>query len=194
MNNFQSITRTEITSLHGRISYIEGFLEKISMSFENSNNINEIIEPSKMEVSERKKAANKSYKTWEKIQSLINDGDINGAYKLVLSKDNNKMLIRIMKKTGMVIEKLENFTIETLVKRMSNMISLGEFMETILKWLGSIDNLQLAISEKGRALLEDSINELLKSEERMKLLTEEQINEINRIINSFKSGHNAPYD
>ena len=74
---------------------------------------------------------------WKKALKHIGDGKINEAYSCVLAKHDDLLLIRLIGRTGIVIEQLDSHNTECLVKRMLDLIGSREFVDFLLPWISA---------------------------------------------------------
>lgn len=106
------------------------------------------------------------------------------AYSCILQKNDALQLIRLMGKTGIIIDRLDEKNIEFLMDKIIELIRSEEFVDLLLPWLiASIDkkvpltlNLQGNINECLLCLLNPKVTDHYH-------FTEVQLSEINRIAN-----------
>ncbi|CDW90612.1 microtubule-associated protein tortifolia1-like [Stylonychia lemnae] len=81
---------------------------------------------------------------WQQIQTYVHKAQLNEAYKLILQNDLNDLedrdllLIKLIGKTGVCLDKLDEFTIDNLLNRIIKILSEREFIDVLLPWMSSI--------------------------------------------------------
>jgi len=99
---------------------------------------------------------------------------------LVLANDNDQ-LIRIIGKTGVIIEHLDITSLEHLLMRIAEMIREREFVDLVFPWIvAAVDN-KMRISKTLKAEILTALEDLLKDHNFY--LDQLQVDEINRIWN-----------
>jgi len=186
LNSFQTVTRKEISSLRDKIGYIEDLVERLSKSVEQSISMNashittQIPEPIKTEeISD----ANLS---WSKIVELLSLAKYNDAYNLAISQKNNFTLLRLMGKTGIIIEKLDPQLAENLVIKIIELLESGEFIEFLLGWIIAVVDRKINLVSTVRNNLIKSLGNLCENEGSKGRLDEMQMSEANRVFNILK--------
>ena len=73
---------------------------------------------------------------WNRIYSLVMDGDLNEAYSQVLLKAKDEMLlIKLMGKTGVCLGAFNKSVLEYLVQKIIDMISKRDFLNVLILWV-----------------------------------------------------------
>ena len=139
-----------------------------------------IIEETKEENKDNTKQEKPNNKTWHKILDHIDKGNYNEGYNLALSKNNDAILLKLMKKTGPIIEMIQEEIVDRLMNKITNLIVIGKFDKILLKWITTIIDIRLKISEENKTALVNSLKTLCNNEKES--LTKGQLKEITRVI------------
>ena len=179
LNSFQTITRKEINSLRNKIGSIEELVERLSSSLEHSISMT----TTNTAIPEIKKFEDDN---WNKIQSFLNMGNYNNAYNFALTRGNSFMLVKLIGKTGIVLDKLKDNIIENVLEKIAELISVGEFIELLLGWIIAVIDRKFNISNKVKDSLGNAMTILCEDDEMMGRLDEMQLSEANRVLNILK--------
>jgi len=117
------------------------------------------------------------------IEECLSRGDYNEAYCNALSKSDPFVFVRLIGKTGIVLDELDLDIIENVLSKAAELIISGEFIELLINWIVVAIDKKYKLSNKLKRTLIRSISTVCENEKR---IDEMQISEANRVLNILK--------
>jgi len=194
-NSFQSFSRTEIGLMKNRMNYIEELLDNVSNSISHSKTLHPIfkenIDRNVENRSVKSKDSSQISKTefWKHILGFLNAGKINDSYREVFIRDKESLLIKLMGKTGIIIEYLDTKNREYLLIKILEHLNRGEYVEFFLPWMISYIDRRMKLSISLLRGIIDLVQHFLSNEMEKQKLSEFMICELNRIYNVINSSY-----
>eukprot|EP00826_Nyctotherus_ovalis_P009630 TRINITY_DN12547_c0_g1_i3.p1 TRINITY_DN12547_c0_g1~~TRINITY_DN12547_c0_g1_i3.p1 ORF type:complete len:198 (-),score=72.73 TRINITY_DN12547_c0_g1_i3:51-644(-) len=189
MNTFQSMTRKEISMLQNRMAYIEQLVEKISTALDNSQKMFATWRPEEQTPALTPGLATKAKKAddlWSKVSEYIKARRYNEVYSWILGKNDDAQLVRLMGKTGVVIEQLDGQNVEYLLGRAVDLVKAREFVDLLVGWVVAAVDRRVKMSLNTQGTIVETLGDLLELEGEEYQLDELQISEVNRAYNLLK--------
>jgi len=199
MNSFQAMTRKEIGMLQDRMTYIEQLVEKVSKAVDRSvqhsgGHTSGLYTPPAPSGDESVKgegkpmSAKKQETAWNKVLEYIKQKRYNDVYNWILGKKDDLLLIRLMGKTGVVIDQLDSQNVEFLLYKIVDLIGSREFVDLLLAWIIAAVDRKVVLSLNIQSAILEALSYLLGSEGASDYrLDEMQISEANRVYNILKA-------
>jgi hypothetical protein len=78
---------------------------------------------------------------WKAAISFLDAGDINNAFKSVLQSNDATQLIRLMGRTGPVLDNLDRPVRDAILGRVANFVTDGVFLDSVLPWVQQMTTL-----------------------------------------------------
>ena len=96
-------------------------------------------------------------------------------------------MIKLIIKTGVVIEHLDTQNTEYLLLKVIDLVKAREFLDLLLPWLTSAVDRRFDISLNARSMIMEALEELLESEESSEYrLDKLQVKEVYRVYNKLR--------
>ncbi len=109
-------------------------------------------------------------------------------YNWILGKKDDLLLIRLMGKTGVVIEQLDGQNVEFLLSKVVDLIGSHEFVDLLLAWVIAAVDRKVPLSLNIQSSMLECLSYLLGLESSNDYrLDELQISEVNRVYNILKA-------
>ncbi|GAB4854063.1 hypothetical protein Ancab_022645 [Ancistrocladus abbreviatus] len=78
---------------------------------------------------------------WKRVKDCLSGGDMDSAYREVLSSGDGLLLIKLLDTTGPVLESLSKKTVCDLLSTLASCLSEQRFINTIIPWLQQVADL-----------------------------------------------------
>lgn len=171
--------------LQNRMAYIEQLVEKISTALDNSQKMFATWRPED-EVPAPPTKPKKPDDLWTKAGEYIKARRYNEVYSWILGKNDDAQLVRLMGKTGVVIEQLDGQNVEYLLGRAVDLVKAREFVDLLIGWVVAAVDRKVKMSLNTQGAIIDTLGDLLELEGEEYQLDELQISEVNRAYNLLK--------
>jgi hypothetical protein len=76
--------------------------------------------------------------SWDRILHALEQEDVDQAFSLALQTKDDINLVRLMGRTGVVLEKLRPGTLQDLLNRFTSLLKSGHFAEHVIPWLNVV--------------------------------------------------------
>ncbi|KAH7316246.1 hypothetical protein KP509_21G085000 [Ceratopteris richardii] len=103
------------------------------------------------------------WKLWSRTMELVQSGNLECAYTEVLNSGDELMLVRLMNKTGPVLEKLSSNTANEMLQNVAILLRQHSFFDFSLPWVQQVADLVMDMGANNLDILSTVKNELIQS-------------------------------
>ncbi|XP_024517693.1 TORTIFOLIA1-like protein 1 [Selaginella moellendorffii] len=104
-----------------------------------------------------------SWNVWSRIMESLQSGDLDSAYEEVICTGDELLMVRLMTRTGPVLDQLSSETVSELLHSISQFLQQPGFVDCALPWIRQLTELFRANGPKCLALSAQVKKELLSS-------------------------------
>ncbi|MCO5594392.1 hypothetical protein L7F22_048422 [Adiantum nelumboides] len=103
------------------------------------------------------------WRLWSRAMELVQVGNMDRAYMDVLGSGDELMLVRLMNKTGPVLEKLSSTTANEMLQNVAQLLRQHSFFDFSLPWVQQVADLVMDMGANNLDILSEVKRELIQS-------------------------------
>ncbi len=88
---------------------------------------------------------------------MINQGRLSDAYNLAISKGEDLLLIKLMGKTGICLDRVERSIMEYLILKIISILKTKEFVHVLLPWVTELSDILLENKDNHIEILSQNV-------------------------------------